>query len=253
MNACLYFSVSKDGDVSAELMAQREAHYEKYLGDLDQVVMKSTGQKPVNVDIYTFAPTEERPFYVLITGGMSDQRQNIPEDWDIAPRAELMLYTLHPKGWMYSVLRGLAEMCFEKDTFLSYRHTIPNGRPMTSEPSLLTAFTFLPPQLEEDGFQSMQVDGDDTDLLLLVPITEAEREYAVEQGTDDLYNLFAQHLDPVIDEHRSCVVTGQQSPSVSSQAAPLPLSTPSSSTPSSNTPSPSTLPSNTPPKDADLS
>lgn len=219
----LSFSALKDGDVSAELIAQREAHYEKYLGDLDQVVMKSTEQKLVNIDIYTFAPTEERPFYALITSGMSDRRQNIPEDWEIAPRAELMLYTLHPKGWMYSVLRGLAEMAFDKETFLSYRHTIPNGRPMTTEPSLLTAFTFLPPQFEEEGFQPMQVDGDDTDVLLLVPITEAEREYAVEQGTDDLYNLFAQHLDPVIDEHRSCIVTGQESPG----APPLGESDPS--------------------------
>lgn len=198
--------------MSADLTAQREAHFEKYLGDLDQVVMKSTGDKPVKVDIYTFAPTEERPFYVLITSGMSDQRQNIPEDWDIAPRAELMLYTLHPKGWMYSVLRGLAEMPSEEDTFLSYRHTIPNGRPMTTVPTLLTAFTFLPPQFEDEGFQPMTVGGDDTDLLLLVPITEGERQYAVEHGTDDLYNLFAQHLDPVIDEYRPCLVTGEQCP-----------------------------------------
>lgn len=195
-----------------DLTSEREAHYEKYLGALDQVVMKSKPGSAFEIDIYTFAPTEERPFYVLITGGMSDHRQNIPDDWEISPRAEIMLYTLHPKGWMYSALRGLAEMPLEKDSFLSYRHTIPNGRPVTSEPSLLTAFTFLPPQFEDDGFRLMTVDNDATDILLMVPITEAERQYAVENGTDDLYNLFAQHLDPVIFEHRSCIVTGEPSP-----------------------------------------
>lgn len=195
------------------MIDQRENHYIQYLGALDQQVMHSTDVKPVHVDIYTFTPTDERPFYTLITGGMSDLRQNVPDDWDIAPRAEIMMYVQEPKGWMYNVLKGLAEMPFEDETFLSYRHTVPNGMPMTAEPSLLTSYFFVQPFNEPEGFSPMTVEGDLTDLLVLVPITEAEHRLAVEQGSDALLDLFQEKgLDPLVDEHRSCLVTGKRSP-----------------------------------------
>jgi hypothetical protein len=192
---------------------QREAHYTRFLGPLDQKVMHSTDIKPVHVDIYTFAPTSERDFYTLITGGMSDVRQNIPDDWECAPRAEIMLYTKEPKGWMYNVLKGLAEMPSDDDTFLSYRHTIPNGQPMTAEPSLLTSFFMSPVFGERDGFTPLLLDEDAVDVLLLIPITEGERALAVDQGSDALLALFRlREFDPVIDEHRSCLVTHESSP-----------------------------------------
>src|SRR5437762_7376163 len=111
----------------SELIQQREEHYARFLGPLTREIMHSTNFKTVHIDVYTFEPTKERPFFTLITGGMSDVRQNIPGDCDIAPRAEIMLYAEEPKGWMYNVLKGLAEMPSDDDTFLSYRHTVPNG------------------------------------------------------------------------------------------------------------------------------
>ncbi len=192
---------------------QREAHYTRFLGALDQKVMHSTDVKQVHVDIYTFAPTPERPFFTLITGGMSDLRQSIPDDRDYAPRAEIMLYASQPQGWMYSVLKGLAEMPFDDDTFLSYRHTIPNGMPMTAEPSLLTSYFMSPVFGERDGFTPMLVEDDAVDVLLMVPITEGERELAVDQGSDALLALFEQReFDPVIDEARACLLPGKVLP-----------------------------------------
>jgi hypothetical protein len=195
-----------------DLIKQREDHYARFLGPLDQQIKHSTDEKLVHVDIYTFIPTEERPFHTLITGGMSNQRQNIPNNWNISPRAELMLYCREPNPWMYSALKDLAEMPSDDDTFLSYRHTVPNGMPMTAEPSLLTGFFFAPPILETDDFSPMIVDGEDTDILLLVPITDDERQFAIDHGVDKLMDTFQEHLDPVIDEHRSCIISGAVSP-----------------------------------------
>ena len=174
--------------------------------------MHSTDIKAVHIDIYTFEPTEERPFFTLITGGMSDVRQNIPDGYDAAPRAEIMLYAEEPKGWMYNVLKGLAEMPTDDDTFLSYRHTVPNGKPMTAQPSLLTSYFFIAPLLEPDHFSPMLVDGDATDILLMIPITEAERELAKQRGSDALIDLFRDRgLDPIINEGRPCVVSAKLS------------------------------------------
>ena len=195
-----------------DLIKQRENHYTRFLGPLDQKIMHSTDAKIVHVDIYTFAPTADRDFYTLITGGMSDVPQNIPEDWNISPRAEIMLYCHQPKPWMYSVLKGLAEMPSDDDTFLSYRHTVPNGMPMTADPSLLTGYFFFYPILEIEEFSPMVVDGDDTDILLMIPITDDEREFAINNGVDKLVDICHEHLDPVIDEHRTCLVSGAISP-----------------------------------------
>ena len=195
-----------------DLIKQREEHYKRFLGPLDQKIMHSTDVKAVHVDIYTFAPSSERDFYTLITGGMSDVRQSVPDDWNISPRAEIMLYCRDPKPWMYNVLKGLAEMPSDGDTFISYRHTVPNGQPMTADPSLLTGYFFFYPILEPDEFSPMVVDGDATDVLLLIPITDDEREFAINNGVDKLVDICQEHLDPVIEEHRACLVSGALSP-----------------------------------------
>ena len=76
-------------------------------------VFHSTDLRPVHIDIYRFAPTPARPFWTLITGGMSDLRQPALEDLPegIAPRAELIMYVQKPQTWMFSVLKGFWRRC----------------------------------------------------------------------------------------------------------------------------------------------
>src|SRR5688572_3354144 len=123
----------------------RERHYERFFGSLNQSVIHSTDVKPVHIDIYQFAPTDERLYWTLITGGMSNERQIEPEDCaeHMSPRAEILMYVRGPRQWMFNVLKGLAQLPFEKNTSLHWWHTVPNGMPMTAKPSLLTSFFFL--------------------------------------------------------------------------------------------------------------
>jgi hypothetical protein len=188
---------------------EREAHYQRFFGPLSQPVMHSTDDKAVHIDIYQYAPTEDRPYWTLITGGMSDQRQPLPADVGshVAPRAELVMYVREPKGWMFSVLKGMAEMPFDANTYLHWHHTVPNGRAMTAEPSLLTSYFFLPPYFESEGFDSLVVGGDRVHILMLIPITEAEREYAVEHGSQALEDIMSEvEFDPVVEESRGSLI-----------------------------------------------
>jgi len=187
----------------------REAHYQKYFGPLTEKVMHSTDMKPVHVDIYQFPPTARRPFWTLITSGMSNDLQPLPQEAAkfVSPRTELMMCVREPKPWMFSVLKGLAEMPFEDNTHLHWWHTVQNGQSMTAEPSLLTAFFFLPPYFEETGFDTLQLGGQKVDILWLVPITEAERKFATEHGSQALEDLMSQkELDRVVDESRRSIV-----------------------------------------------
>ncbi len=122
----------------------REQHYQRFFGPMTQKIMHSTDVKPVHIDIYQFEPTSDREYWTLITSGMSNVRQIQPDECaeHMSTRAEIMMYVREPQGWMFNVLKGLAEMPFDDSTFLHWWHTVPNGMPMTAKPSLLTSYFF---------------------------------------------------------------------------------------------------------------
>jgi len=192
----------------SSLVEQRESHYVEFLGEMKNQVWHSTDVKTVHVDVYDFLPTEDRKHHVLITGGMSDLRQNIPSRYEgLSPRAEILAYTHEPQNWMISVLKGLAEMPSNDDTFLHWGHTVPNGKPMTAIPSLLTSYFFVPPFLEAEGFGSMFVEEDAVDFLVMVPITEAERAFIKEKGSEAFLDILDAHnFDYIINEKRASFV-----------------------------------------------
>lgn len=195
----------------SSLVARRESHYIEFLGDMSEHVWHSTDAKAVHVDIYQFLPTEDRSCNVLITGGMSDRRQKIPQDrlGKISHRAEIMTYCREPQPWMVRALKILAEMPWECDTFLHWWHTVPSphGKPVTSSPSQLTSFFFVQPYREAEGFGSMTVEGDRVDFLVLVPITEHERNFIITKGQGAFMSLLnSRQFDYVIDENRRSFV-----------------------------------------------
>jgi Suppressor of fused protein (SUFU) len=192
-----------------DYLEARESHYQRFFGPLEQNVMHSTDVKPVHIDIYQFAPTPQRPYWTLITSGMSNERQVEPEDCaeHMSPRAEILMYVFEPKDWMFDALKVLAEMPFQDETYLHWWHTVPFGMPLGEEPSLLTAFFFLPPYFEPEGFTDLELDSDGIDFLWAVPITEAEREYAIEYGSQELEKVLEDaELSPVVDESRESLV-----------------------------------------------
>ena len=194
---------------SSELMEQRERHYRQFFGAVEPRVMHSTDIKPVHVDVYEYPPTAERPFYTLVTGGMSDAPQSFPENRPegLADRAELLMYVSEPQGWMFNVLKGLAEYPHEAGNCLHWGHTVPNGKPMTAKPSLLTSYLFRKPSAEDAEFSPLYLNGDLVDFLWLVPITEAEREYAVKHGSKSLNQLMdKKRLPRVLDESRISLI-----------------------------------------------
>lgn len=187
----------------------REQHYERFFGPITQKILHSTDVKPVHIDIYQFEPTQDRDYWTLITSGMSDNRQLEPEACadHMSTRAEILLYVREPKPWMFNVLKRLAEMPFDQSTHLHWWHTVPNGMPMTAEPSLLTAYFFLPPYFEDPSFGQFELDGDQVDFLWMIPITEAERAFAAEHGSQSLEDRFEEaNLSPVVDESRQSLI-----------------------------------------------
>jgi hypothetical protein len=183
----------------------REAFYADHFGPLTEPVTHPVDLSEPHIDVYQFRPLGNRRHWTLITGGMSDQRQAIPDELasELAPRAEIMMYVREPKPWMFNVLKGLGEMPSTDKTFLHWFHIVPNGMPMTAEPSQLTNFLFLPPVFESDDFGRLRLEDDRVDILHLVPVTDAESQLAREQGIERLLELFAERgYDLIVNEQR---------------------------------------------------
>jgi hypothetical protein len=194
---------------AAERRASREAHYARMFGRCSPPAWYSTDGKSPHVDVYQFPPGGARRCWTLVTGGMSDLRQPalLLDCDDIAPRAELLMYVREPKPWMVSALKAMAAMPFDASTFLYWGHTVPNGQPMTVEPSELTSFFLDHPHFEDPELLDLTIDGDEVSFLWLRPITESERAYAIQCGSQRLSELFAAlDADPVVDERRGSFV-----------------------------------------------
>src|SRR6185503_5322337 len=75
-----------------ELSEAREKVYDELFGESDFVYHELLPLVP-HVDVYRISPTDDRPFYTFVTGGMSDLPMNSPKELGAAcRRVELVFY-----------------------------------------------------------------------------------------------------------------------------------------------------------------
>lgn len=195
------------------LIQAREDHYIRCFGSFSDPVMHSTDHAVPHIDIYQFPPSGDREWWLLVTGGMSDLSQTLPHGK--RHRTELLMYVQEPTGWMFDALKGLAEYPFKHNTFFHWGHTIPEGRVMTAQTSLLTASLLMPPYFENPEVDNLTLEGDPVHFLWFIPITHAELAYAEQygglypqvDGKPTLADLMEElEFDPVVDEGRKSIV-----------------------------------------------
>jgi len=190
---------------SYENHKHRMESYEGFWGKAqDKVVIRNGAQ--MEVSVLTFPPCPERGYWVLATSGMSNIPQTQRMKLRVPPRTELILYAAETKPWMYSTLIHLAEFPFENGTFLGDGHTVEDTMPADCrENGLFTSVIFTSAIFAGCPIQ-FAVEGEDAELLLVFPITDAECKLAVEHGSDALAFLFTtNNISFVVDEKRPCV------------------------------------------------
>ncbi|MCA9063735.1 MAG: suppressor of fused domain protein [Planctomycetaceae bacterium] len=201
---------------------QISAHIETHLGPVANVFHELVSDL-VHIDVHVVEPTEDRPWYTLVTSGMSEAPMNTPEGADDLRYAELLV--MLPADWPLSMeafedeqyywpirwLKMLARFPHEYDTWLGFGHTVPNGDP----PEPLGPGTdfccnlLLPPLLVPEGFQTLEVDEfRSISFFSLIPIYRDEMEFKLKHGLDPLLTLFDEcEVDDVINLERGSVLT----------------------------------------------
>jgi Suppressor of fused protein (SUFU) len=180
---------------------ERERVYQELFGAFDFVVHEVIPFVP-HVDVYQFPPTDARPFYTFVTGGMSDLPMNSPEE--LGPdfrRVELVFYAAENKPEYPELLRRLAHFPHDARTWIHWGHTMPNGTP--PHPLLGTRLDhlfFMPSILQPDASLGERLAWRDEPVQLVwcVPITAAECELKLEKASDALYDLFEEHQHPFV-------------------------------------------------------
>lgn len=195
-------------------------HFEKYIGEPENVFHELMSEY-VHIDVHWIKPTDERPYHVLFTTGMSDYPMYLPKDLENPTEfshAELMVYL--PKEWNLDedsfdddnnywpiyFLKMIARFPHQYKTWMAEGHTIPNGP--DAEPIANTDFgciLLMPPYLSapQEFLQLQTKDGTTINFYCILPLYVEEMDLKLEEGVDALLDLFDEYqINEVIDIHR---------------------------------------------------
>ena len=209
-----------------------EKHIQEYFGKYENVFHEIISSD-IHVDVCLIEPTEERPFWTLVTMGMGAHRMNVPEELAEykLDRAELVISL--PKEWKiknseekwYWPLRWLkilARLPLEEDTWLGWGHTVstPDGEPFAENTQYTGLLLLSPIGFDEEAAVCGMPDGSEVNFYCMVPIYTEEMEYKFEYDAESLISLWEEDDDEIrfipLDLHRKNVCEGRsaQSPAL---------------------------------------
>lgn len=158
----------------------------------------------IHLDIELIEPVADRPYFTLITNGMSSRPMNTPKGKEQYRYAELIVslprdwpltqesFADERNYWPIRWLKELARLPHKYNTWLWASHTVPNGdppQPFADNTKLCCAFILIP-ILVPKSFLSLEVSPDTTiHFLSFIPIYKEEMNLKLQKGLDPLLSL----------------------------------------------------------------
>ena len=190
-----------------------ESHIEKHFGAYANVFHEIVSPD-IHLDICIVDPTEERNYYMLVTLGMGAHRMNVPADLaeHKLERAELAIalpsdWNIHESAeehyWPIHLLKNLARLPIENNTWLGWGHTI-DARAPYAENTPLSATLIVSGQVKKGGSNVCVLpNGDEVNFYQIIPLHKDELKYKLEHNADALLDRLAErHVSFVIDPER---------------------------------------------------
>ena len=171
-----------------------EKHFRMFLGEHSTVYHEIlSGFSGVHLDMYIFHPSPERPFITLVTSGMSDRPMNVPEGEEDIARAELVMclpakWPLEDSDWPIHLMKFLARLPHEYDTFFGFTHTIP----LKIADTQFTGIMIGPVWTLPDSFAQVKVNDTSVCFYGLYPLYEEEMQFKISkpEGASALLQCF---------------------------------------------------------------
>lgn len=194
--------------VGDEALIQRlEKHIAKHIGEPETVFHEIVSDL-VHIDVHIVAPRAGRNFYTLITSGMSGRPMRTPPGLEEFAYAELLLclppewpmdqdaWTNESNYWPIRLLKFLARMPHEYETWLSYHHSIPNDdapKPYARNTRFSGALLLPPSHADEKFLQCRLGSKRVVNFLAVYPVYPEEMKLKLSRGIDTIYERFEKH------------------------------------------------------------
>ncbi|AWH55281.1 hypothetical protein C1924_19815 [Stenotrophomonas sp. ESTM1D_MKCIP4_1] len=196
------------------------AHIERHLGPVSGVFHEIISDL-VHIDVHVVPASEQFPYLRLVTSGMSDLPMTTPAEVEVPQYMELMVtlpadwpitqdaFEDERNYWPVRLLKTLARLPHEYDTWLGFGHTIPNGHP--AEPYApgvgFDGAIVLPPVSAPDDFATLQLDdGITVEFMSIVPLYPEEMDLKLKKDAETLLGRFdAKNIKDVIVPGRTNV------------------------------------------------
>ena len=180
-----------------------ECYIRENLGEYKEVLHEIVSPD-IHLDIIVVPPTDDDPYYKLVTMGMGAFAMNIPSDlkeYDLE-HAEMVMYL--PKSWALKsqdekdywpirYMKILGRLPINLDTWLGYGHTIHGNEDMSpfAENTELNSFVLLNAcNLMYEKLDLKLSSGKKINFYQMFPLYQEELDYKLKNGLDALMDLF---------------------------------------------------------------
>ena len=194
-------------------------YIEKQYGESD-IVAHELISPDIHCDIVVIPPTEERPYYTLVTMGAGAYKMNVPKELksDVCDRAEYVIFL--PKDWNLKsdkeedywpirMLKIVARLPIDTEDWLCYSHTVnltEDGSPVAENTKFNSCVLIESRGKDNQYVKPLQLGlfGKKVAFYQLFPLYNEELEYKLEHSFDELMEKIDDEelSDFVINIHR---------------------------------------------------
>ena len=173
-----------------------EEHIKEYYGDFPTVCHEIVSPD-IHCDICIVPPSKKRNYFTLVTMGMGAHIMNIPEELSTEElgRAELLI-CLPPEWkvgenseewfWPLTLLKGLARLPINCDTWLGWGHSVDNQRAFAENTALCGSLLIYPEDAADGAESCVLPNGDTVNFFEVIPLFREEMNYKIDNDTKAL-------------------------------------------------------------------
>lgn len=192
-------------------------HIERHVGAVTMVFHEIVSDL-VHIDVHHVPPGPDRAFHTLVTTGMSDKPMNVPDGAEAFRFAELVVclpadwkltredFADEANYWPVRLMKELARLPHQYDTWLGPGHSIPNGDPpQPYAPGTRFSCALIVPTIRfGNEFLRLSLPDDrDVNFYSVWPLLPDETEFKLKHGYDSLLDrLFSRRVTDLIDVNR---------------------------------------------------
>ena len=190
-------------------------HVQMHFGT-NSFVLHEKKSSTVHVDLHVVPPNYSRPYFTLLTSGMSDLDMHVPAGLEDLALAEVCLclpgdwpLSLTEFGWRkpeyfwpIAALQKVARYVHRQKTWLSWGHTVEDSAPIDFV-GRFTGVILLNPRTFPEGLDRVTTDEDGRTIhfLAAIPLLPQEMQFAQKLGSDTLEERLndagvTEHLNP---------------------------------------------------------